>query len=68
MDRQQVAETEDDVDLGRHEAPAMGEREHHDVDDAVGGLDLRPLIALQHVLDDERMQAQDRADGVDLRR
>ena len=36
--------------------------EHHDVHDAVGQLDLGALVALEDVLDDERMQRQERAD------
>ena len=33
-------------------------REQDDVDDAVGRLDLRPLVALEDVLDDERMESE----------
>ena len=34
------------------------EREQDDVDEAVGGLDLGPLVALEDVLDDQRMEAE----------
>ncbi len=35
------------------------------MDEAVGGLDLRPLVALEHVLDDQRMEAEDARDRLD---
>ena len=40
----------------------------HDVDDAVGRLDLGALVALEDVLDDQRMEAEDGADLLDLLR
>ena len=39
---------------------AVGEVEQDDVDDAVGRLDLRALVALQDVLDDERVERRGR--------
>ncbi len=67
MGREQEPAAEHHVDLGRDDL-VVGEldREHHDVDDAVRRLDLRPLVALQDVLDDERMQRQGRTDLLDL--
>ncbi len=59
-------EPQDEIDLARDEVLAMGEREQHEVDDAVRGLDLGALVALQDVLDDQRVQPQRRADGLDL--
>jgi hypothetical protein len=40
--------------------------EQDDVDDAIGGLDLGALVALEDVLDDQRVQAQGLADVVGL--
>ena len=42
------------------------EVEQDDVDDAVGDLDLRPLVALEDVLDDERVKPEGRPDLLDL--
>ena len=39
---------------------AVGQGEQHHVDDAVGRLDLGPLVALEDVLDDQRMEAERR--------
>ena len=47
---------EHDVDLGGHDLARAYQREQHDVDDAVGRLDLGPLVALEDVLDDERVE------------
>ena len=67
VDRQQEPVAEHDVDLGRDEPRSVGQGEEHQVDDPVGRLDLGPLVALEDVLDDERMQAQRGADRLDLR-
>ena len=37
---------------------AVAQVEQHDVDDPVGRLDLGPLVALEDVLDDQRMEAE----------
>ena len=49
---------EDEVDLGRRRPRRRIEGEHDDVDDAVGHLDLGPLVALEDVLGDERVEAE----------
>ena len=53
-------------DLGRDEDRVVVEVEEHDVDDAVGRLDLRALVALQDVLDDERVEPEGGPDRLDL--
>ena len=49
---------EDEIELGRDHAVAIGEVEEDDVDDAVGRLDLGALVAFEHVLDDQGVQVQ----------
>ena len=58
MARQQEPVADDQVDLVRLEVGRIIEREEHDVDDIVGCLELWPLVALEDVLGDERMQSQ----------
>ena len=58
VDGQQEALAEHDVELGGDDDVAVAEVEQDDVDDAIGRLDLGPLVALQHVLDDQRMQSE----------
>ena len=57
---------EHDVEFDRRQDGVIVEVEQDDVDDAVGDLDLRPLIALEDVLDDERVQPEGRPDLLDL--
>ena len=64
MDREQEGRTEDDVDLARVRMVDV-EREQDDVDELIGKLDLRALVALQDVLGDQWMQPQRAADGLD---
>ena len=52
----------------RRRLAVVVEGEQHDVDDAVGRLDLGALVALEDVLDDERVQAEGLADRFDLGR
>ncbi len=68
MDGEEVAETEDEVDLMHDHRLLAVEREQDDVDDPVRRLDLGPLVALEDVLDDERVQSEDLADRFDLLR
>ena len=63
---QQEPESEHEVDLGDDDLVGVFEVEHHDVHDAVGQLDLGTLVALEDVLDDERMERKERADLLDL--
>ena len=65
--RQQEPLAEDHVDLARHDRVAVDEREHHDVDAVRGDLDLRPLVALEDVLGDELVEAEQLGDRRDLR-
>ena len=62
VDGQQEALAEDDVELRRHDRVAIAQVEQHDVDDPVGRLDLRPLVALEDVLDDQGVEAERLAD------
>ena len=59
-------EAQHDVDLRGDEDRVVVEVEQHDVDDAVGRLDLRPLVALEHVLDDQRVEPEGGAHRLDL--
>jgi hypothetical protein len=65
VDAQQESFAQDEVQLGRLHRLA-GQREHDDVDEAVRDLDLRPLVALQDVLGDERVESQRFCDGGNL--
>jgi hypothetical protein len=66
MDRQQVAEPQHEVDLVDRDGLRAVEREEDDMHDAVGGLDLGALVALEHVFDDERVQPQYGSHRLDL--
>ena len=66
VDGQQEPLAEDDVDLGALGVIVVLEREDHDVDELVGDLDLRPLVALEDVLGDERVEADHLGDRRDL--
>ena len=68
VDGEQVLRPEHDVELGRQDLIAVGQMEEDDVDDAVGRLDLRPLIAFQDVLDDEGVEPERLADVLGLGR
>ena len=66
VDGQEEAQAQDHVQLGRDDPLVVVQVEQDEVDDAVGQLQLRALVALQHVLDDERMERQRGADRLDL--
>ena len=68
VDGQQEALAEHDVELGGDDHVAVAEVEQDDMDDAIGRLDLRPLVALEHVLDDQRVETERLADLLGLRR
>ena len=59
---------EHDVELGGDDDLAVAQVEQDDVDDAFGRLDLGPLVALQHVLDDQRVETERLADLLGLGR
>jgi len=65
---EQEAPPEDEVDLVGLDGVAKLEGEQDDVDEAVGDLDLRALVALDDVLGDQRVEPELRGHGVDGRR
>lgn len=58
MGGQQEALAEHDVDLAAHQLADIVEPEHDHVQRATSQLDLRALVALGNVLDDERVQPE----------
>ncbi len=68
MHRHQEVEPQDEVDLVDPDRVGAVQREHDDVDDAVGRLDLCALVAFEDILDDQWMEAQDGPDLLDLLR
>jgi len=60
VDREEELRSEDDVDLGKVRLAGVEEAEEDDVDEAVGQLQLRPLVPLDDVLGDEGVEAEDR--------
>ena len=67
VDRQQEPGPEDKVDLDRHQSfvPVV-EVEQDEVDQPGRDLDLRSLVALEHILDDQLMEPQSRPDPFHL--
>ena len=68
MDAQQEPRAQDEVDLGGLDVAAVAELEEHDVDDVVERLDLRPLVALDDVLGDQRVEAEGLGERPDVLR
>src|SRR3972149_5946740 len=62
---QQEPLAEDDVDLVRPDRVAEFEGEEDDVDETVGGLDLRALVALDDVLGDKLVEPEQAGDPPD---
>ena len=65
MDGQEEPLAEHEVDLRGLQLVGAREHEHDDVDDVADELDLRPLVAVDDVLGDERMQPDVVADRLD---
>ena len=57
----QEAPAKDDVDLVADDLALVGQAEHDQVQGVAGALDLGPLITLENVLDDQRMEPKQRA-------
>src|SRR6478735_8520472 len=68
MDREKEALAEHDIELRSHDDIAIAQVEQDDVDDALGRLDLRALVPLEDVLDDQRVETQRLTDLLGLLR
>ena len=65
MDREEETLAQHEVDLVGLRLVGARQREHHEVDDVADHLDLRPLVALDDVLCDQRMQSDQLSDRLD---
>ena len=68
MDRQEEPLAEDEVDLMESRHLVACQRVEDDVEDIANGLGFRPCIALDDILDDDRMDIQCLRDRVHLLR